>query len=427
MRLRRRAAGGLTRCHRGGVKHEGPRVAQHIDDINNMDDIGRQVQLVASVPAISAILQLLRDQTGMRFIGIARVTPERWVMCAVLDEAGFGLAPGDQLDINTTVCRAQIDKSDTISFDDAHVHPVYSQHPGPALYGFRSHMSAAIHVGGAYFGSLCALDPEPAAISNERVKGMMEGMAALIGRLIEEALSHGSTLQELVDERAISVSREQFLAVVAHDIRNPLSTMQTASEILARSNDPLVGRVGLRLRASAQRMSALIDDLVDFARGRAGSAMPVKLEAQQNIDALLEDVVQEARDAHPEQEIRAHIHMACPVRCDPARLQQLLSNLIGNAFAYGATDKPVVVEAFERDGVARIVVTNWGEPILQGQLEQIFSAYARVSTARANAGMGLGLHICQLIARAHGGTLSVSSDAQSGTRFEMAWPSDCEG
>ncbi|MDA7416243.1 GAF domain-containing sensor histidine kinase [Xenophilus arseniciresistens] len=398
-----------------------------MDDMDDRGDIDRQLELVAGIPAITAILRLLREQTGMRFIGIARVTPERWVMCAVLDEAGFGLVPGDQLDVNTTVCRAQIDRPDTIAFDDALAHPLYSQHPGPALYGFRSHMSVAIHVRGAYFGSLCALDPEPAAISNERVIGMMEGMAALIGRLIEEALSHGNTLQALVDERATSVSREQFLAVVAHDIRNPLSTMRTASEILARSADPMVGRVGMRLRSSAQRMSALIDDLVDFARGRAGSAMPVRLEAQQNIDGLLEDVVQEARDAQPAHEIRAHIRMGCPVRCDPARLQQLLSNLIGNAIAYGAADKPIVVEAFERDGVARIVVTNWGEPILQGQIEQIFSAYARASTARADAGMGLGLHICQLIARAHEGTLSVSSDAQSGTRFEMAWPSACEG
>lgn len=390
-------------------------------------DTGGYVALLSGIPTVPPVLKLLRDQTGMSFVGIARVTRERWLLCAVLDEGGFGLSPGDGLDIETTVCGAQLDEPKTIAFDDARRDPTYYKHPAPSLHGFRSHISAAIHLAdGTYFGSICALDARPVAINTERNIGMVEGLAALIGRLLDDALTHGATTRELADEKATGVSREQFLAVVAHDIRNPLSTMHNSSGILGRSNDPAIRKVGEMLNASAGRMSDLVDDLVDFARGRAGLAMPVRLGRTSDLDALMEAVVQEARDGNPAREIRANLTIKYAVRCDPQRLQQMLSNLIGNALTYGAASLPITVETAEKEGVASIVVTNWGAPIPPGQLERVFDAYARDSAAHDDRSMGLGLHICQLIAVAHGGKLSVTSDAQLGTRFEMSWPSSCD-
>lgn len=390
-------------------------------------DIEGQVALLSGIPTVPPVLKLLRDQTGMSFVGIARVTRERWVLCSVLDEGGFGLSPGDELDVNTTLCVAQLDKPATIAFDDARRDPTYFNHQAPRLYGFRSHISAAIHLAdGSYFGSLCALDARPVSINTERSIGMVEGLAALIGRLLDDELLHGWTMRELADEKATGISREQFLAVVAHDIRNPLSTMHNSSSILERSNDTAIRKVGAMLHASAGRMSGLVDDLVDFARGRAGISMPVRLAGYADIDVLMEAVIQEARDGNPGREIRASLNISCPVRCDPERLQQMLSNLIGNALTYGATDMPITVETAESKGVATLVVTNWGAPIADHQLARVFDAYARDSVARDDASMGLGLHICQLIAVAHGGKLSVTSDAQLGTRFEMSWPSACD-
>lgn len=254
---------------------------------------------------------------------------------------------------------------------------------------------------------------------------MMEHMAVLIGRLVDEALSHVATQQALVAEREVSDSREQFIAVVAHDLRTPLGAMHTAAEILVRAGDERSSRIGERLRKSTSRMTDLIDDLVDFSRGRAGRAMPVELVQSCDLSAALEEVVDEIRHVHPGRDLRSRLALDGPVRCDPSRLQQLLSNLLGNALAYGAVDQPIVVEALEDAGVTSIAVTNWGPEIPANRLERLFDAYWSADTARATANMGLGLHICQLIARAHHGVLRVASDAESGTRFTMEWPSGC--
>lgn len=390
----------------------------------HLDDIGRQLEAVAKIPGIPPILKLLRDQTGMRFVGIARVTPDRWITCAALDEGGYGLVPGDELDVHTTICKAQLNLPKTIVFDDAEADPVYRSHPAPQLYGFRSHMSSAIHLqDGSYFGSLCVLDPDPVVVTNERNIGMLEGMAALIGRLLDQSFAHGATLQALNEEKAAGISREQFLAVVAHDLRNPLSTMHVASEILSRSPDLAMGRIGKRLRSSAARMTGLVNDLVDFSRGRAGSAMPIRMSRCDDLDSLLEHVVQEVRDIHPQRHIRSDIHMGDTVRCDPARLQQLVSNLLANAVNYGAADSRIVVQAGVDGGQASVAVTNWGNTIAPERLNGIFAAYTRDSALCEDTSLGLGLHICQLIATAHHGELSVTSDADTGTRFEMRWPS----
>lgn len=390
----------------------------------HIEDIGRQLEVVAKIPGISAILKLLRDQTGMRFVGLARVTPDRWITCAVLDEGGFGLVPGDELDVHTTICKAQLNGPDTVVFDDADADPIYRSHPAPQLYGFKSHMSAAIRLNdGSYFGSLCVLDPDPVVVNNERNIGMLEGMAALVGRLLDESFAHGATLQALNEEKAAGFSREQFLAVVAHDLRNPLATMHVASELLTRSPDAAMGRIGKRLRGSAVRMTGLVDDLVDFARGRAGSAMPIRMSACHDLDAILEPVVQEIRDIHPTRNIRSDLQLGGPVWCDPARLQQLVSNLLGNAVTYSAADSQIVVQGTVQDGEATVAVTNWGNTIAPDRIECIFAAYTRDSALCEDTSMGLGLHICQLIATAHGGALSVSSDASDGTRFAMRWPS----
>jgi len=336
--------------------------------------------------------------------------------------------PGDELDVKTTICKAQLDVPDTVVFDDADADPIYRNHPAPQLYGFKSHMSAAIKLSdGSYFGSLCVLDPDPVVVNNDRNIGMLEGMAALVGRLLDESFAHGATLQALKAEKAAGLSREQFLAVVAHDLRNPLATMHVASEILTRSKDTAIGRIGNRLRTSAARMASLVDDLVDFARGRAGSDMPIRMSAASDLDTILEHVVQEVRDIHPTRDIRSDIHMGGPVWCDAARLQQLVSNLLGNAATYSAQESRIVVQASTQDGRATIAVTNWGNTIAPDRLDCIFAAYTRDSALCEDSSMGLGLHICQLIASAHGGTLSVSSDPTAGTRFEMSWPSQAVG
>lgn len=390
-------------------------------------ELETNLEMVAAVPSIPAILRLIRQQANMGFVAVARVTPTRWLACSVLDEVGIGLQAGSELDVHATLCKEHLAGKGTTAFDDVLADVRYREHPVPALYGFRSYISSPIRLAdGSYFGSLFAIDPQPRGVSTPAMEGMVEGFAALIGLQLDEARAHRRTRTALTDEQSLGSSREEFIAVVAHDLRNPLATMHTASQLLTRSSDASAARVGTRLLHSANRMLGLINDLVDYARGRAGTAMPIKLEEHAEVGAALREVVDEVRDANPGRDIRSDIDIPCPVRCEPARLQQLLSNLLGNAIAHGAEGEPILVHASVADGTAVIRVNNRGATIPAAQLARVFDAYWQASPRKFDSSMGLGLHICQLVANAHDGTLTARSDAETGTTFELRWPSGCE-
>ena len=139
------------------------------------------------------------------------------------------------------------------------------------------------------------------------------------------------------------------------------------------------------------------------------------------MSALLEAVVDEARDNHPQLSFVSSIQLDGPVLCDAARLQQLLSNLVGNAVAYGDKTSPVEVNASIADGQAVLTVANTGEVIPEEVLERVFDAFYR-GTSGGSTSMGLGLSICSQIAKAHGGQLSADSAPASGTQFELRFP-----
>jgi signal transduction histidine kinase len=169
-------------------------------------------------------------------------------------------------------------------------------------------------------------------------------------------------------------------------------------------------------------MSALIDDVLDFARVRLGSGMGLTIRETELLASGLKDVIDEVRAAHPALDIRDELSVDGMVRCDQARIQQVLSNLLGNAVAHGAPDQSIVVRAEVRDGQLVLSVTNGGDPIPPGDIAKIFQPYWRPENSKPGGGLGLGLYICSEIAAAHGGTLEVTSCADEGTCFVAKLP-----
>jgi signal transduction histidine kinase len=189
-------------------------------------------------------------------------------------------------------------------------------------------------------------------------------------------------------------------------------------ELLARNNsDPKIAVIGERLRTTTRRMSRLIDDVLDLARGRLGGGISLSIEGEDSLAQLLENVVAEMRTAYPGRVIHSKIDIGIPVKCDRGRVQQLLSNLLGNALTYGAHDQPVIVTADISGGHLEIAVLNEGEPIPQDMQGKVFEPYWRPATSKPGGGLGLGLYICSEIARAHGGGIKVTSSADGGTLF----------
>ncbi|MBP2160462.1 MULTISPECIES: PAS domain-containing sensor histidine kinase [Asticcacaulis] len=237
-------------------------------------------------------------------------------------------------------------------------------------------------------------------------------------RILEKNLQMAKLMAEsdLATERGTSALREQFIAVLGHDLRNPLGAMASGAQLLARMElDPRQRSVVEMMRSSAERMGELIENVMDFARVRLGGGMGVNRQTVDLAPALTH-TVDELRTSFPDRDIRTEICPALQVNCDVARISQLLSNLIANAVTHGATDAPVVVSADIADGAFALAVSNGGQPIPPELVEVLFQPFTREKARPSQNGLGLGLYIAAEIAKAHDGTLEVTSSPEE-TRF----------
>jgi sigma-B regulation protein RsbU (phosphoserine phosphatase) len=226
----------------------------------------------------------------------------------------------------------------------------------------------------------------------------------------------------LLGERATSSLREQFIAVLGHDLRNPLSAISVGAELLLKTapNDRVRSMATL-IQGSAGRMASLIDNVMDFARGRLGGGIIHEWTPDASVEALLQQVVSELRISAPDQIIDAGIAPGMLVNCDTRRIGQLASNLLGNAITHGARDKPIRLGAAVSDGWFELFVANAGDPIPSATLEKVFEPFERGRLRSNLQGLGLGLYISDQIAKAHGGHLRVVSTPAE-TRFTFRMP-----
>ncbi|NMM00124.1 GAF domain-containing sensor histidine kinase [Paraburkholderia sp. RP-4-7] len=388
--------------------------------------IARDIEAVSRIDAVPAILRLICKNTGMGFAAVARVTEHSWTACAVRDELNFGLVAGGQLDLHSTLCFESRAARASIVIDDFSKDPVYHGHHTARIYNLGSYISVPIALpDGSYFGNLCAIDPNPNEVSDARTLSMFEVFAGLIAiQLVTEERQQAAEAA-LFDERENSSLREQFIAVLGHDLRNPLSAVSATAELLTlRKNEPDLVKIGQRLKTTTLRMAHLIDDVMDFARGRLGSGIGVSIEDVDDLATALRVVVAEAREANPERVLADDIAISTRVRCDRMRVQQLLSNLLGNAMTHGAAEFPVAVKARVENGEFVLTVLNGGNVIAPDVLNKVFEPYWRPPTSKPGGGLGLGLYICKQIVRAHSGTLEVRSSAEDGTVFVARLPID---
>lgn len=379
------------------------------DENAKLDD---DVKAVLNLPSTSRILEAAAALTGVRFAAIARVTPDRWIACASLDRLDFGLRPGDELDIGTTFCIEVRGRRKAVVIDDVDTDPIFRDHPTPRQYGFKSYISVPIiTTSGEFFGTLCGLDPEARRLNTPKVLESFALFADLIAAQLDTHRAFAEQGRQLRSERSFGRLREEFIAMLGHDLRNPVSAVLAGVRILGRKpldaeTEEVVDQIG----ASARRMDDLIRDLLDLTRGRLGGGIPVDIDPEADIRDEFEQVIAEIETATG-REIRSELDCGS-LPCDRARLGQLLSNLLSNAVTHGAPDAPVTVTAAERNGQFALSVTNIGDPIPEELLPTLFKPFNRGpagSTGSGRGGLGLGLYIASEIARAHGGRLTATS------------------
>ncbi|MET0622253.1 MAG: GAF domain-containing sensor histidine kinase [Pyrinomonadaceae bacterium] len=387
------------------------------------DNIAEDLDAVARIDVVPKILEVVCRTTGMGFAAVARVTEDRWVACAVRDEIAFGLKPGGELQVATTICDEIRAGGHHVVIDHVAEDETFCRHPTPQLYGFQSYISVPIiRPDGRFFGTLCSIDPRPARLNTPETVGMFKLFAELIAFHLDSQERLRVSESALLDERETAQLREQFIAVLGHDLRNPLNAVRGGSELLQLMPlDEKAAPVVALIQRSAARMAGLIDNVLDFARGRLGGGLPMNRAADPGLATVLEQVIAEVRTAWPGRVVRSEIALARPVYCDAARVAQMFSNLLANALTHGDPAGPVSVGARSDEAGFELWVANGGAPIPPGTVERLFRPFYRASDRPGRQGLGLGLYISSEIARAHDGVLEVqSSDAE--TRFTFRMP-----
>jgi signal transduction histidine kinase len=385
-------------------------------------DLSADIAAVQGIAAVPRILEVVCRSTGMGFAAVARVTEQRWVCCAVRDEIAFGLAPGGELELETTICHEIRQSHEAVVIDNVAEDAAYCGHHTPAKYGFQSYISMPIILAdGTFFGTLCAIDPRPARLNTPQTVGMFKLFAELIATHLEAVDRLAASEARLLNERETSELREQFIAVLGHDLRNPLASIAAGARMLAKEDSKqATGEILGLIQKSVARMSALIDNVLDFARGRLGSGIALK-RSPQSLEPVLNHVIAELRASSPERTIETKIDLTQQVDCDGGRIGQLFSNLLGNSITHGTATSPVRVHATTPGGEFQLAVANSGDPIPSEALERLFQPFYRVSAQDSRQGLGLGLYIASEIARAHGGTITVASSPQE-TSFTFRMP-----
>ena len=385
----------------------------------------QEIDLIQRIGAVPTILSTVAATTGLGFVCIAHVTKDSWTTCAVLDKLNFGLKVGDGLDVTTTLCEEVRDTGHAIIIDSVKDDAHYHDHHTPRMYGFQSYFSIPIfRPNGDYFGTLCGLDPNPANLSNPTTVASMTLFAQLISLQLEAETQLADARQSLQDEKETAELREQFIAVLGHDLRTPVSAIVNGVALARRRvTDPAAIPIFNAMDRSARRISALIDDVVDFTKGRMGGGISLDLRHQKNMEHGFDQVIAELQGLYPDREINARLQRDINLFCDAGRMGQLLSNLLKNALVHGDKDHAVEISAISTNGIFQLAVSNAGPRIPAEIVSQFFKPFWRGPSNAQHEGLGLGLFIVSEIARSHNGTVNViTSDKSTTFVYQMKGP-----
>ena len=215
--------------------------------------------------------------------------------------------------------------------------------------------------------------------------------------------------QELHQKTETLRLNEMFMAVLGHDLRNPLNAILTGAHLLHHcpNNEDVVKKTSAIMLSSGEWMNRMIKDMLDLAQARLAGGIPIKYELF-DLGELIERVVQEHRASFPERDIHMQLAGDLKGEWDADRLAQVASNLIGNALQHGdGGEIQIMLEGENNDNVI-LSVTNKGS-IPAAILPHIFNPFrsSRDQTNK-NSGLGLGLYIVEQIVKAHLGSINVN-------------------
>lgn len=240
---------------------------------------------------------------------------------------------------------------------------------------------------------------------------------ALLNELLDAAVI--DSVDAYMEER--DRAREVFIAVLGHDLRNPLHLIRLATATLLRRGDQLDHDQLRRVSGAAKaldRIDGLVSDLLDFARGRLGGGIPIN-PSSNDLHEIVSDVAEELSMTHPNRDVQIaqHEEDCCIGEWDRPRISQAVSNLMMNALTHG--EDPITVSVREQNDELVIEVTSRGA-IPERLRKSLFDPF--VSSVKGEGGLGLGLYVVDQIARAHGGRAEIEGGREDRTTARMILP-----
>jgi len=415
------------------------------------------INKIGRIAIVPQLLDVVCRITQMGFAAVARVTDENWIACAVKDDIGFGLEPGGELALETTICNEIRDSGQQVVINHVAENPIFKNHHTPLMYGFQSYISVPIvRKNGSFFGTLCAIDPSPRNLETPEIIGMFNLFADLISfhmDVVDELDISQSDLKvqrdfnteleekikdrtaELRDKNAtlLKANKElqEFSYISSHDLQEPLRKIQIFVSRIQESETGKLSETGQmyfsKIRESAERMQSLIDDLLSYSTIEKSVSKFERADLNMLVGEVLEDLSEEIslKSAAVTMETLPTLTVI------PFQMKQLFYNIIGNSVKYASIERPVEIHIGakllrDHEGSGRdyclISVRDNGIGFHPQFSEKIFDLFQRLHGKSEYKGTGIGLAIVKKIVENHNGSVSAVGDLGSGSEIRVLLP-----
>lgn len=434
----------------------------------------KDIDDIAQIAIVPTLLDIVCQTTGMRFSAIARVTEDRWITCGVHDDILFGLKPGDELKIETTLCHEVRQKNGVIVIDHVDEDEQYCAHHTPAMYGFQSYISVPItRRDGTLFGTLCAIDPKPNKLNTPAIIGMFNLYAELISfhlnaqdelhkgklQMTQDRLMYTKSLetqkifsdalemkvqertQELLDKNRslekMNAELDSFNFISSHDLQEPLRKIQTFSSIILSDDKQKLSDSSKKnfekIQLAAQRMRTLIKDLLSYSRTKT-DLTPFE---NTDLEKLITDVKNDMHEELKSKNATIEIGSLCTVNIIPFQFRQLFFNLFNNSLKFSKPDEPVhikitstIAEGKTLDNselvpdkkYCHLTILDNGIGFEEQYKDHIFKLFHRLHNVTDYEGTGMGLTIVKKIIDNHNGMIIATGKPNVGARFDIYMP-----
>jgi signal transduction histidine kinase len=411
--------------------------------VNNFDKISADIESVKQIPIVPTMLEVICRSTGMGFAAIARVTKDRWIACSVRDEIQFGLEPGGELQLETTICNEIRDSGRAVIIDHVAEDDAFRYHHTPRMYGFQSYISVPIILkSGEFFGTLCAIDPKPAQLNNPRVTGMFNLFAELISFHLQslDLMERSNTAIQELNRQLTDAEDEnrQYRHISNHNLQEPLRKIRLFTGMLVnateRGETEKARDLALKVNSGAQKISMMIKDLSDFSELNYTEAAFETVD----LNKIVSDVCAQLNGQITLKHAVVSSDPLPVIQALTLQMEQLFYHLISNSLKFAKKDIPMVIQikslepdmhyvkslipAAIAEKYVSIRVEDNGIGIEKSQLEKIFDIFSRLSYDPTMEGFGLGLAYCRKIIRNHAGFIVAESAPDVGTAFTMLLP-----